>query len=235
MESKRLPGKPMLDVAGRPLIHHVYEQAQRCGADQVIVAVENDPCGNELVEYCAKNDLGWWPTRMDHPTGTHRVAEAVRYMKGDGLDPDSVVINWQCDEPKVPKTSILDLLHCLEMDTNADVATLVAPINTFQMSDPNTVKAAVSMHRCHWFSRASMAGAMGHCGLYGFRLGALSYVAGLPVSDLSEAESLEQLTWLEHSCSIAAVKMAKLPLSINTRQDLDVLRQTLEKDDDEKK
>lgn len=102
----------------------------------------------------------------------------------------------------------------------------------YRLGQPNLVKVVVGKgQRCHWFSRSDMAGAMEHCGIYAFHSSTLRALGNLPVSELSKAESLEQLTWLEHGYNIFGVEMEDVPLSINSPEDFERFKKHKEQHD----
>lgn len=219
MDSERLPGKPMLEIAGKPLVWWTCQQASRTEADYVIVATPD----REIGEYCQQQGFPWRPTREDHPTGTHRVAEVVEQMKIDLTDND-VVVNWQADEPLIEIKDANRLMNAAI--ENREIKTLVAPIIAADvLINPSMTKAAVSEDgRVQWFSRAALRGSMVHCGIYAFFPEMLSILAAEQPTQLSIAESLEQLAWMESGHFIRTIRIDECPLSINTQADLNEFR-----------
>lgn len=207
MESSRLPGKPLLMAGGKSLLQWTYERAKQVGSDAVFVGSSD----REVIRHCLDHDIKCMKTG-EHPTGTHRVAEIEsRYVVLD------VIINWQVDEPLVPPAAVRGLIDQTWEDR---ITTLSAPIQGEMVDDPNIVKVVVgARNRCHWFSRAGMAGALAHCGVYGFPRNILERLGKISPSKLSLAELLEQLTWLEDNQDVLAFCMPELPLSINTPAD----------------
>ncbi len=219
MDSKRLPGKPMLVAGGKPLVHWTYERAKRTEADYVIVATPD----REIGRYCREHGLIFWPTRKDHPTGTHRCAEVLEELQR-GPSEIGVVVNWQVDEPLVEPGAVNRLMGVFR-GAEIRIATIVSRDELHGPDDSNTVKAAMSNDHAYWnrqvqwFSRAPMLGSVGHCGVYAFCPNMLLGLGGLEPTRLSKAESLEQLAWIEAGFKIGAIETERLPLSINTQAD----------------
>jgi 3-deoxy-manno-octulosonate cytidylyltransferase (CMP-KDO synthetase) len=197
--STRLPGKPLLRSTGKYLVQHVYEQACRSRANQVIVATD-DPRIVAAVESFGGRVAR---TRRDHPSGTDRVAEVARRLDAD------IIVNLQGDEPLVDPAN-LDLLPALlQRDSDADVATLAVPIVTQeQWRNPNCVKVVRdACGRALYFSRSPIPFVRGgepdfaaeppcflqHLGLYAYRRRFLLSLASLPPEPLENLEKLEQL------------------------------------------
>lgn len=222
MESTRFPGKPMAKADGRPLVHWTYDRAKQTIADHVIVATPD----REIARYCDMNGLIWRPTREDHPTGTHRCAEVFEQIKADvGL-----VLNWQVNEPLVEPEDVNRLIES-EYITGTLVANPLVGKEACGYHKTNTVKTVMSPinMRCYWFSRAPMAGAYFHCGVYAFLPNVLRALGKQTPSKHSLAESLEQLTWIDHGYAIYGVQIkGKFPLSINTPEDFAEFREVVE-------
>lgn len=223
MDSKRLPGKPMLDVCGRPLVWHTYQRAVEA-SDYVVVATPD----RKIARYCEEHDMRWRPTSEYAPNGTARVAEVWKDIQPKMKLEISHVLNWQVDEPLVPSGRV----RCLtEFDDTWSIRTLVAPLEDDHVSDASVVKA-VSVPQpggywCPWFSRIAVPGSMAHCGVYCFTPDILEHVSILQEHEVAKRESLEQLTWLADGIAIQAIPLVRLPLSINTEQDLEKLRVAL--------
>ena len=135
MESKRLPGKPLLEAGGKTLIQWVYELARKTKTDEVYVTTPDD----RLVRYCCSKDIRVFKTSIEAPSGTHRCAEAC-------LADFEVIVNLQVDEPLVSASDIDFLFYDI-----SDIGTLVAPLEDKDRSSPNVVKVATSVSGCHWF------------------------------------------------------------------------------------
>jgi 3-deoxy-manno-octulosonate cytidylyltransferase (CMP-KDO synthetase) len=224
MESKRFPGKPLSMTGGKALVHWTYKRARKV-ADDVFIATSD----KAVADYCNDSCIPWVMTSPHWRNGTQRCADAWRTIELGNLLGDhepSRIINWQVDEP------LLDIdrvrLLCHKPEFYYPVETICVPnLTEGQLEDRNITKAIVTKdNQCLWFSRAPMAGAWGHIGVYSFHVAMLRTIAGLsPVSDYEEAESLEQLTWLEHGVHINTIHQHELPLSINTPDDMAKFRE----------
>src|SRR5262249_3333807 len=198
--SKRLPGKPLLRSTGKYLIQHVYEQACKSRRANVVIVATDDP----RIEAAVKRFGGRVAiTRRDHPSGTDRVAEVARQLDAD------IIINLQGDEPLVTPESIDLLPELLERDSAAEVATLAAPIRSYeQWQNPHCVKVVCDHHqRALYFSRAPIPlirdgqpnfhadppHFLQHLGLYAYRRPFLLQLAQTSPSFLESYEKLEQL------------------------------------------
>jgi len=217
MGSNRLPGKPLIQIAGKRLLDWTYEAAKQVADSMVIVATPDQ----EIVRYCRSKEIPCRPTRKDHPTGTHRCAEILDQIKQD-VDID-VVVNWQVDEPLVDPKVVNQLMESARL---RDVCTLVASV-----WKRDVVWAAVEHNRAYWFSRARMVDSLGHCGIYIFVPSVLKTLGKLPTTELSRAESLEQLAWIQDGFEIRVVELRRLPPSVNTFSDVEVVAKILEKRD----
>ena len=231
--SVRLPGKPLLVIAGKPLLQWVYERAQGSGARDVIVATDDDRVAAAATAFGAKVTM----TAATHPSGTDRIAEVARFH---GWREDDIVVNVQGDEPLMPATLIDQVAALLQQHVQAHIATLCAPVPTLQaFLDPNVVKVIADRHqRALYFSRApipwhrdgaaaglasqsSHAGARRHIGLYAYRVSALRQLASLPPTPLEQAEKLEQLRALENGMDIRIAEASVTPgPDVNTPEDL---------------
>lgn len=233
-KSKRLPRKPLLAETGKPLVIHTYEAAlQSKLADHVLIAADEE-CFHELVN---KQKCDAWIIGIPQEcrNGTQRVAEAAKSLD----DEFDIILNLQCDEPLVTGEMLDKLISYLKSpiagleDQSDDLrfpwaATLVAPLNPGAAENTSIVKAAVEFPNkgevdrrpflCY-FSRANLAGAMQHIGVYGFEKKMLELrISKMQETNLSRAERLEQLAWLG---DIGVVQVDHAPLSINTREDYD--------------
>ena len=226
MSSGRLPGKPMLEAAGKPLVQWTYEQAKKTEADYVIIATGDI----EIAHHCDRVGMTWMLADGNHPNGTSRVAEVVAKLKPEVRQGNLVVVNWQVDEPMVEPLDVNKLMS-LRLSS---IGTLVCkdrktPCDADNMLNPNTVKVVWSRGRCYWFSRTSIPGAGFHVGLYSFSVFLLGVASMLNPSHLSKLESLEQLTWLENDISLLPIEIEQsLPLSINTLEDWIAFKQLKE-------
>jgi 3-deoxy-manno-octulosonate cytidylyltransferase (CMP-KDO synthetase) len=235
MRASRLPGKPMVDIAGEPMIVHVWRRAIEAQAGRVVVAADDD----EIVGVVAAAGGEALLTRPDHVSGSDRVFEAV-----ERLDPEAghdVVVNLQGDLPTLDPASVRAALRPLA-EPAVDIATLVAEITEAQeRRDPNVTKAALAIDertgcgRALYFSRSPVPwpGAddslplYHHIGLYAFRRPALARFVALPASPLERRERLEQLRALEAGMRIDAALVDTVPLGVDTPTDLERARAAL--------
>ncbi|HEY8051639.1 MAG TPA: 3-deoxy-manno-octulosonate cytidylyltransferase [Steroidobacteraceae bacterium] len=233
----RLPGKPLLPLAGKPIVQWVYERASAAGAQQVLIATDDELIVSAGHSFGAEVVM----TAANHASGTDRIAEVARSR---GWAPASVVVNVQGDEPLMPSGLIRQVAALLEAHADADIATLASPITAVsEFLDPNTVKvAADGAGRALYFSRApipwnrdgapaglasqrDLTGARRHIGIYAYRVAALLRLAELPVSALEALEKLEQLRALEAGFEIRVGNAAERPgPDVNTLADLERVR-----------
>jgi 3-deoxy-manno-octulosonate cytidylyltransferase (CMP-KDO synthetase) len=231
--STRLPGKPLADIAGRPMIEWVYRQACASGAGEVIVATDDERIAAACRGFGAAVEL----TATEHPSGTDRIAELARRFAW----PDSqIVVNVQGDEPLLPPAAIAQTARLLAEHPDAAVATLMTPLaSNEEFHDPNFAKVVTD--RDGWalyFSRAPIpwhrdggaVRAQRHIGLYAYRAASLRQITAAPACPLEEAERLEQLRvlWLGLRI-IVAESVAPASPHVDTEQDLRKIRALLEK------
>ncbi len=234
MGGERLPGKPMLRAGGKPLVRWTYERAKRTKADHVMVATPDE----EISDYCVRYQMNYVMTRPDHPTGTARCLEAVSKMRKDvRMD---VLVNWQVDEPLAEPHDVDRLIDLAKF--SPCIATLVAPFCDQNIPperddwyDSNVIKAAVADNgRAFWFSRAPLRGAKLHCGIYAFSVRILGLVEAAKPTELSRAESLEQLAWLQAGLIVRTLATERLLPGVNTPEDWEAFKLTMEEKSDEK-
>jgi 3-deoxy-manno-octulosonate cytidylyltransferase (CMP-KDO synthetase) len=236
--STRLPGKPLLQIDGRPLIQWVWQSAIASGAASVLVATDDE----RIRDAAAKFGGDCVMTSADHVSGTDRIAEAVRAR---GLPADAIVVNLQGDEPMMPAGVISSVAQALHEVAGSDIGTAVAPIQSLrEFLDPNCVKALRARDgRALYFSRApvpwprddisaerpaSFAGAWRHIGIYAYRVRSLLQFAAWPPTPLETTEKLEQLRALEHGMHIHLVALAHAPTAgVDTPEDLERVRAAL--------
>ncbi len=240
--STRLPGKPLAEIRGRPMVVHVAERAAACGAAAVWVATD-DEAVRAAVE---RHGFAAMMTRADHASGTDRIAEVVERL---GLAEDEIVVNLQGDEPLMPGQLVTDVVHTLAQRTAAAIATAAHPIAAVsELFDPNVVKVVCDRHGyALYFSRApipyardAFAGAasaatfpaglpaLRHIGLYAYRVGFLRTYAALAPAPVERFEALEQLRALWHGHRIAvALAAAPPPPGVDTPEDLERVRRAL--------
>ncbi|HET7299439.1 MAG TPA: 3-deoxy-manno-octulosonate cytidylyltransferase [Oleiagrimonas sp.] len=231
--STRLPGKPLRLLGDRPLIVHVAQRALAAGAEQVVVATDDERIAAALTG--AGEGIGVCMTRADHASGSDRLAECAAKL---GWADDAIVVNLQGDEPFAPVAGIRAVVGALA-DGDAPMATLCTPITEAdELFDPNAVKVVASQGRALYFSRAPVPWARDafaetrdrlpentpfrrHIGIYAYRAGFLRRFAELPPTPLERAESLEQLRALEHGHTIAVCDTPEpFPPGIDTEADL---------------
>lgn len=230
--STRLPGKPLRDIDGVPMVVRVAQRALQAGALQVVVAVD-DP---RIAEALASEGVDVCMTRNDHASGSDRLAECATHY---GWSDEAIVVNLQGDEPFAPAAGIRAVAQALSGD-ESPMATLATPIiDTEELFDPNVVKLVrTATGHALYFSRAPMPWArdafaedrkilpsglpfLRHIGIYAYRAGFLKRFATLPRTPLEQTESLEQLRALEHGFSIAVrLTPEPFPPGIDTEADL---------------
>jgi 3-deoxy-manno-octulosonate cytidylyltransferase (CMP-KDO synthetase) len=237
--STRLPGKPLLDIGGRPMIVRVIECARACGAERVVVATDDARIYDAVLTFGAEAVM----TRADHPSGTDRLAETLDKL---GLEDDAIVVNLQGDEPLMPPRLIRDVASLLAARPAAVMATACHAITSREdFLNPNVVKVVSDREGyALYFSRAPipwprdvMLGkstaplkAFRHIGLYAYRAGFVSRYAQWPACPLETTESLEQLRVLWHGEKIAVVEADEAPAAgVDTVEDLERVRAVFRK------
>lgn len=238
--STRLPGKPLQDIAGKPMIQHVWEQACKSSAGQVVVATDDA----RIVEACHGFGAQVILTRADHNSGTDRLAEVAAAL---GLAADAIVVNVQGDEPLVPPAIIDQVAANLAASPQAAIATLAEPISDVAaLFNPNVVKVATDRNGLALtFSRAPLPWARDafaadrdslpadvpyrrHIGIYAYRAGFLQDFVAWGPCWLENTECLEQLRALWHGVRIhVADALEAPPAGVDTQEDLDRVRQLL--------
>jgi 3-deoxy-manno-octulosonate cytidylyltransferase (CMP-KDO synthetase) len=232
MAATRLPGKPLLAIAGLPMIVHVLRRAEAAKIGRVAVATD----APEIAAAVASHGGEAIMTRSDHPSGSDRVHEALGKL--DPAGQAEIVINLQGDFPTILPDNIRSVLAPLA-DPAVDIATLAAQIHTEEEStNPNVVKAVGSQVgerrlRALYFSRAIAPWGDGpryhHIGLYAYRRAALERFVSLPPSPLERQEKLEQLRALEAGMRIDITIVDTVPRGVDTPADLETARQILAK------
>lgn len=230
MASTRLPGKPLADICGLPMIVQVAKRAAEADVGRVVIAVDH------LEVFQAVSDAGFEAimTRIDHQVGSDRIYEAL--LKVDPEAQVEIIINVQGDLPTIEPESIRAALKPLENPTT-DIATLtVAITDEHEKTNPNVVKVVGSpisdrRLRALYFTRAAAPYGEGplfhHIGLYAFRRNALETFVSLKPSTLERRESLEQLRALEAGMRIDVEIVDSVPLGVDTPADLEKARRTL--------
>lgn len=234
--STRLPGKPLVDIAGKPMIQHVYERARDTGA-RVVIATDDERIRTAAATFGAQVCM----THTDHRSGTDRLAEVIDQL---AIGEQEIVVNLQGDEPLMPPGLIRDVAKTLTTHTDAVVATACHVIEQRdELTDPNAVKVVFdAAGYALYFSRApipwpreAMAGradtrapAYRHIGLYAYRAGFVRRYASWPACEIEQTEQLEQLRVLWHGERIAVCVAQELPgPGVDTPQDLERVRQLL--------
>jgi 3-deoxy-manno-octulosonate cytidylyltransferase (CMP-KDO synthetase) len=230
MASTRLPGKPLADIAGQPMIVHVLHRALEAKAGAVAVATDSEAVFTAVEKAGGRAVM----TRADHVSGSDRIFEAL-----EQIDPDRrarIVVNVQGDLPTLAPGDLKAALKPLA-DPAVDIATLAAEITRPQERDnPNVVKlvgtpAGPSRLRALYFTRASAPSGEGplyhHIGLYAYRREALARFVALKPSPLEIRERLEQLRALENDMRIDAMIVGSVPLGVDTPEDLETARRML--------
>jgi 3-deoxy-manno-octulosonate cytidylyltransferase (CMP-KDO synthetase) len=236
--ASRLPGKPLLTIAGRPLIQWVWECARNSGAASVIVATDDERIRAAAANFGAECVM----TGAQHASGTDRIAEVVRAR---GFNEEDVVVNLQGDEPMMPSAVVAEIAAALQARPTIDIATAVAPIASLaEFLDTSCVKALRALDgRALYFSRAPVPWprenvvdgrpavfplAWRHIGIYAYRVRSLLEFSARPPSSLELTEKLEQLRALEHGMSIHLVALAEAPpAGVDTPEDLQRVRVAL--------
>lgn len=244
--SSRLPGKPLAEIAGEPMVAHVWRRACESRAARVVVATDDArireallPCGAEVLM-----------TRADHPSGTDRLGEVAERL---GLADDAVLVNVQGDEPLIPPRLIDQVADRLFDDPEASIATLAEPISDVEsLFNPNVVKVVRALSgRALYFSRAPIPwdrdafaarpelletdAWLRHIGLYAYRAGFLADYRDWTPSPLERLEHLEQLRALHHGHAIqVALAREPHPAGVDTAEDLARVRALLADAHDDK-
>lgn len=240
MESSRLPGKPLLDIAGKPMIARVLDQCRRTKALSVSVATDSKDILQVVESFGGRALL----TAVHHPSGTDRLEEAANQL---GLDDDAIVVNVQGDEPLIPPAVIDQVADNLVRHADCRMATLASSITApDEVFDPAAVKVVFDHEgRALYFSRAPVPwdramfsqgvpaalpahGWYRHIGIYAYRVGLLRCFVKWPVAPLEATESLEQLRALCNGVSIhVAQAAAAVPAGVDTQADLERVRTSL--------
>ena len=237
LASTRLPNKPLADIGGVPMVVRVARNAKKSGAARVIVAADDA----EIVSACSAHGVDSMLTSNAHQSGTDRLAEAARLLS---LDPRTIVVNVQADEPLLPPAIVRDVAQLLHSRSDCEIATAAHPIvDASEFFSPDVVKVVVDVaSRALMFSRAPIpwsrdgfaetraalpAGlpAWRHIGLYAYRAAFLARFPTLPRSAIEEHEKLEQLRALAQGIGIAVLQLdAALPPGVDTPDDLQRVR-----------
>jgi len=238
--STRLPGKPLVDLAGRPMIQRVHDRVLASGAAEVVIATDDERIREAALGFGADVQM----TSTAHASGTDRLAEVALLR---GWKEQDVVVNVQGDEPLLPPALLRQCAALLAADAGADIATLATPIDSLEeFLDPAVVKLVRRADgRALYFSRAPIPwhrdcavggvatqrefrGALRHLGLYAYRVGALKRLAAAIPSSLELAEKLEQLRALQLGMAIIVGEALERPgPGVDTEHDLARVRALL--------
>ncbi len=235
--SSRLPGKPLLEIHGRPMILRVVDQAKKvAGFDDLCVATDDE----RIAEVCRAEGIDVVLTHADHPSGTDRLSEVARIK---GWASEDIVVNVQGDEPLLPAQLVQQVAQLLESQPESSMSTLCEPIHSLEeFKRDSIVKVVMSKYnQALYFSRATIPydrdgaqqevqslhpQAYRHLGLYAYRVNLLQEYVSWDMGVLEQLESLEQLRVLENGHRIAiAVAEANLPPGVDTQADLDRLNE----------
>jgi 3-deoxy-manno-octulosonate cytidylyltransferase (CMP-KDO synthetase) len=232
MAATRLPGKPLLDIAGLPMIVHVLRRAEAARIGRVAVATDTPEIAAAVTSHGGEAVM----TRADHPSGSDRIYEALGKLDPGGET--EIVVNLQGDFPTIRPDNIRSVLGPLA-DPAVDIATLAAQIHTEEEdTNPNVVKVVgspISEHRLRalYFTRATAPWGEGpryhHIGLYAYRRAALQRFVGLAPSALERREKLEQLRAIEAGMRIDVTLVDTVPRGVDTPADLMTTRHLLAK------
>jgi 3-deoxy-manno-octulosonate cytidylyltransferase (CMP-KDO synthetase) len=230
MAASRLPGKPLADIGGKPMIEHVIRRAEAAHLGEVIVATDSEP----ILAAVEKAGTRALMTRTDHASGSDRIHEALQIADPDGRV--RVVVNVQGDLPTLAPDDLRSAVRLLD-DPAVDIGTLAAEIvKDDERHNPNVVKVvgspvAPDRLRALYFTRATAPWGEGplyhHIGLYAYRRAALERFVTLPPSMLEKREKLEQLRALEHGMRIDVSIVSSVPLGVDTPEDLETARRLL--------
>jgi len=242
MASQRLPGKPLLDIAGRPLIEHVYRRACCASATKVVIATDD----RQIFEVARGFGAHTVMTSQAHQSGSDRIAECADQL---GWSDEQLIVNLQGDEPLMPDACLDQVAGLLDGDPAADVASLYWPLNNGEeIADPNVVKVVTAKNgHALYFSRSivpfprnwgDLESAMQsgfhwqrHVGLYAYRVGALRAFTAMQPTPLEMAEKLEQLRFLERGRKIRMAQSCQfIPAGVDTQHDLERMRKAIEKE-----
>jgi 3-deoxy-manno-octulosonate cytidylyltransferase (CMP-KDO synthetase) len=228
-QSTRFPGKPLVDLGGRPMIEHVYRRAVAARlVDHVLVATDDDRIAAAVDAFGGAALM----TRSDHPSATERLAEVV------GDLPCGVVVNLQGDEPLIDPMAIDAAVSALVGDASVAISSLCRPLGDGELISPHVTKVVCDLDGyALYFSRAPIPharegeplgdAARAHVGLYVYRRDMLLKLAALPPSPLEQLERLEQLRALQHGVRIKVIETSHDSPGVDTPEDLERIRRRL--------
>lgn len=239
-ESSRLPGKPLMDINGKPMVEWTWLQAKKSGAERIIIATENQDVQQACEAFGAEVCL----TGDHHQSGTERIAEVIDLA---GIQGDDIIVNVQGDEPMLPPELIHQVAEGLQAHPEISMATLCEPIEEVEtVFDPNAVKVSRDLaNRAINFSRAPLPWSRDtflekqqtlpenwaykrHIGLYAYRAGFVKQYVAWPECELEHVEKLEQLRVLWHGEKILVLDaLCEAGVGVDTPEDLQRVRQLL--------
>lgn len=233
--STRFPGKPLININGRTMVHNVYSQAKKI-FETVYVATDDKRIFEEVERFGGKAIM----TKKKHKSGTDRCAEAIEKIEEIENEKFDIVVNIQGDEPFIKTEQLQEIKNCFKLK-RTQIATLVKPINNNDdIFNPNKPKVIInSNNEAIYFSRAAIPYLRGvknnkwvskhlfykHIGLYAYRKEILLEITNLKTSALEIAESLEQLRWIENGYKIKVAFTEHESISIDTPKDLEKIKQ----------
>jgi 3-deoxy-manno-octulosonate cytidylyltransferase (CMP-KDO synthetase) len=235
MGSTRLPDKPLADIAGKPMIVHVWERVMEARVGEVLVACDDERVADAIASVGGRAIL----TRADHPSGSDRIWEAYTHFDAEGRY--STIINVQGDLPTLDPALVQRVLEPLQ-NPSVDIGTLACVIrDEEEKHDPAVVKPIISFSestsstghigKALYFTRCSAPHGEGelhhHIGIYAYRRDSLRRFVALPPSPLEQREKLEQLRALEHGMRIDVAIVNTVPLGVDTAQHLEKARRAL--------
>jgi len=228
--STRLPGKPLLPIAGRPMIEHVYTRVSRArGLDRVVVLTDDERIPRAVEAFGGE----WEMTPADCASGTDRIAWAARHWDAAAT---AGIINIQGDEPLIDPEEISRIAEHLAANPEDPVVTLATPAAAEEMANPNAVKVVLARDgSALYFSRSAIpyprgeggAAPLKHVGIYGYQRDALLRLAGLAPTPLERGESLEQLRALENGIPIRVLIVDRASIGVDTAEDLERVEKIL--------
>ncbi len=230
--STRLPGKPLLDIAGKPMLQHVYERALQSDASEVYIATDDKRIEQAALDFNARVYM----TSPQHTSGTDRVQEVARQL---GITEDTVIVNVQGDEPLIPPAAINQVAENLVRHAEAGISSLCEPIACVdELTNPNVVKVVFDRKGyALYFSRSpiphgadvKLHNCYRHIGIYAYRRRTLDQFVSWSASPLELSEHLEQLRALYNGVRIhMGLAREVIPAGIDTEQDLEAVRKLLQ-------
>ncbi|MEE3142872.1 MAG: 3-deoxy-manno-octulosonate cytidylyltransferase [Pseudomonadota bacterium] len=229
--ASRLPGKPLLDLAGKSMLQRTYENAKESTAQDVYIATDDERIKKVSESFGAKVFM----TSINHKSGTDRIQEVAAKLK---LSEDQIIVNVQADEPLLPSTVIDQVFRNLNKRPEAGMATVCEVITVqSEIEDPHAVKVVIDDEGyALYFSRAtipyqasaSARNCYRHIGIYAYRLAVLNQFVEWPAADLEVSEKLEQLRALSKGVKVhVEVSAEHVPVGIDTERDLQAVRNYL--------